>query len=369
MERQGEKQSTSQQAKAKLHVGNSISKNIPNAQRETGLDKEGIDEEEISWDVLTTTKQLCNLSDSIQGYFSEELSKLDSNVEHYTGNETESNYSSVHKTLKAAKNSLPYDIDDVFSQWGLINVKKACQRPVDEEQVKPSQSNLEESYSSICDRTFNLDIGNFADDDDEEDEKYASRKCLSRKAICPSENSQSFQLIPENQTLDDDCHLMPSKPKFYDDKYKARRRRRKQVGHRNLGDDACRPSTSRLYYGQPIPSTSSDDENKENRRNVSEKCFAIDFLVQVNTRNEAMRLKCSFPIGFEFINSGLITLHFNWSIQMTSSVPDENNNNNNNSNEGCNEHWDSSLIPFTVDPVHGSILPGKSQFIQVKSNE
>nr|CAH8857992.1 unnamed protein product [Trichobilharzia regenti] len=70
---------------------------------------------------------------------------------------------------------------------------------------------------------------------------------------------------------------------------------------------------------------------------------------------------------FEFINSGLITLHFNWSIQMTSSTPDENSNNNNNntSNEGCNEHWDISLVPFTVDPIQGDILPGKSKFIQV----
>ncbi|CAH8565959.1 unnamed protein product [Heterobilharzia americana] len=74
---------------------------------------------------------------------------------------------------------------------------------------------------------------------------------------------------------------------------------------------------------------------------------------------------------FEIINSGLITLHFNWSIQMMSPLPEtlgDNNTLNNRIDESYHEQWERSLIPFTIDPVEGSILPGKSYFIEVTFN-
>ncbi|VDP96940.1 unnamed protein product [Trichobilharzia regenti] len=60
------------------------------AQGETELDEEGIDEEESSSDLSTTPQRQRNLFDSIQEYFSEELSKLDSILGYFTTNETES---------------------------------------------------------------------------------------------------------------------------------------------------------------------------------------------------------------------------------------------------------------------------------------
>ncbi|TNN13811.1 Hydrocephalus-inducing protein, partial [Schistosoma japonicum] len=75
-----------------------------------------------------------------------------------------------------------------------------------------------------------------------------------------------------------------------------------------------------------------------------------------------------FP--FEIANQGLITLHFKWSLQMISSMPENETNRNmttsecQNNEENSNEHWDRSLIPFKIYPIEDCILPGRSQFIE-----
>ncbi|CAH8839283.1 unnamed protein product [Trichobilharzia szidati] len=183
------------------------------------------------------------------------------------------NYASVHKSLKAAKDNLPYDIDDVSSQLGmstwtkeyksgspnrmkenlpmgidgsssssrlayqtasslspnpseekenllkegvtlthsdnsqfrLISLKKPCQGSIDEEQLKLSSSDTHNvACSSKPTKTsFKLPF------DDE-----------------PNTRTLRCQLIHEKQTLGDDCHRIPSKLKWYDDKYKTRKRRK-----------------------------------------------------------------------------------------------------------------------------------------------
>ncbi|VDP70949.1 unnamed protein product [Echinostoma caproni] len=65
---------------------------------------------------------------------------------------------------------------------------------------------------------------------------------------------------------------------------------------------------------------------------------------------------------FELINSGLVTLHYRWMIKMTSAVP-RRQLQDAETTEACD--WEPELVPFFVSPSAGSVLPGKSTFIEV----
>ncbi|CAH8843471.1 unnamed protein product [Trichobilharzia szidati] len=126
------------------HIENPKSQSNQNPQTGTALLKDSVDANESSIDLSNVPNWLRETIHPIKNYFREDLSKLENmtkNRKHQMESNLSSsqlNYASVHKTLKAAKDNLPCDIDEIFSNLGLgtwINEYRSGFRDCKEEKL------------------------------------------------------------------------------------------------------------------------------------------------------------------------------------------------------------------------------------------
>ncbi|GAA57434.1 hydrocephalus-inducing protein homolog [Clonorchis sinensis] len=72
---------------------------------------------------------------------------------------------------------------------------------------------------------------------------------------------------------------------------------------------------------------------------------------------------------FELSNIGVVDLHFSWLVEMLTSMPSSNESEVPtpllDSEETKVKCWDVSLVPFSVQPLHGMVPPGRSISVEV----
>ncbi|KAG5451827.1 Hydrocephalus-inducing, partial [Clonorchis sinensis] len=72
---------------------------------------------------------------------------------------------------------------------------------------------------------------------------------------------------------------------------------------------------------------------------------------------------------FELSNIGVVDLHFSWLVEMLTSMPSSNESEVPtpllDSEETKVKCWDVSLVPFSVQPLHGIVPPGRSISVEV----
>ncbi|VDQ06959.1 unnamed protein product [Trichobilharzia regenti] len=107
------------------HIQNPKSQSNPNPLRGTALREDSVDANGCPVDLSNAPDWLRKTIHPITNYFREDRPKLENmtkNRQHRVESNSSSsqlNYASAHKTLKAAKDNLPYDIDEIFSNLDL----------------------------------------------------------------------------------------------------------------------------------------------------------------------------------------------------------------------------------------------------------